>query len=41
MSDKRKFKKDSFTEKKRKAWNIGKQTQMPVTITEVQAATDN
>ena len=32
--------KDSFTEKKRKAWNRGKRTQMPVTITEGLAATD-
>ena len=30
----------SFTEKKRKAWNRGKRTQMPVTITEGLAATD-
>ena len=28
-------------EKKRKAWNRGKQTQMPVTGTEGLAATDN
>ena len=40
MSDKRKYKKDSFTEKKRKAWNTGKRTQMPVTRTEGLAATD-
>ena len=32
MSDKRKYKKESFTEKKRKAWNRGKQTQMPVYV---------
>ena len=32
-------KKDSFTEKKRKAWNIRKQTQMPSTVTEGLAAT--
>ena len=30
--------KDSFTEKKRKAWNRQKRTQMPVTLTEVLAA---
>ena len=40
MSDKRKNKRDSFTEKKRKAWNRGKGTQMPVTITDGLAATD-
>ena len=40
MSDKRKYKKDSFTEKKRKAWNRGKRTQMPVTVTEGLAGTD-
>ena len=39
MSDKWKYKKDSFTEKKRKAWNRGKRTQMPVTVTEGLAAT--
>ena len=33
--------KDSFTEKKRKAWNKVKQTQIPVTVTEGLAATDN
>ena len=38
MSDKRKYKKDSYTEKKSKAWNRGKRTQMPVT--EDLAATD-
>ena len=38
MADKRKHKKDSYTEKKSKAWNRGKQTQMPVT--EDLAATD-
>ena len=38
MSDKRKHKKDSFTEKKSKAQNRGKRTQMPVT--EDLAATD-
>ena len=37
MSDKRKYK-DSYTEKKGKAWNRGKPTQMPVT--EGLAATD-
>ena len=31
MSDKRKHKKDSYTEKKSKARNRGKRTQMPVT----------
>ena len=41
MVDQRKNKKDSFTEKKRKAWNRGKRTQMPVTVTEGLAATDN
>ena len=40
MSDKRKYKKESFTVTKRKAWNRGKQTQMPVTVTEDLAATD-
>ena len=30
MSDKRKHKKDSYMEKKSKAWNRGKLTQMPV-----------
>ena len=34
MSNKRKYKKDSITEQKRKAWNRGKGTQMPVTVTE-------
>ena len=29
-----KVQKDSVTEQKRKAWNRGKQTQMPVTVTE-------
>ena len=38
MSDKRKYKKDSYTEKKSKAWNREKRTQMPVT--EGLAATD-
>ena len=33
--------KDSFTKKKRKAWNRGKRTQMPVTVTESAAATNN
>ena len=32
MSDKRKYKKDSYTEKKRKALNREKQTQMPVNV---------
>ena len=40
MSDKRKCKKDSYTDKKSKAWNRGKRTQMPVTLTEGLAATD-
>ena len=40
MSDKWKYKKDSFTEKKRKAWNRGKRTQMLVTVTEGLATTD-
>ena len=40
MSDKRKCKKDSCTEKRRKAWNRGKETKMPVTVTEGLAATD-
>ena len=31
MPGKRKYKKDSYTEKKSKAWNRGKRTQMPVT----------
>ena len=31
MADKRKHKKDSYTEKKGKGWNRGKRTQMPVT----------
>ena len=38
MPGKRKYKKDSYTEKKSKAWNRGKRTQMPVT--EDLAATD-
>ena len=40
MSDKRKYKKDSYTEKKSKAWNRGKRAQMLVTLTEGLAATD-
>ena len=32
MSDKRKQKKDLFTEKRRKAWNREKQAQMPVNV---------
>ena len=40
MSGKRKYKKYSFMEKKRKAWNIGKQTQMLVIITKGPAAAD-
>ena len=34
MSDKPKFKKDSYTEKKIKAWDRGRLSQMPVTLTE-------
>ena len=34
------FQKNSFTEEKRKVWNSGKRTQMPVTVTEGLAATD-
>ena len=40
MSVKRKYRKDSHREKKSKAWNRGKQTQMLVTLTEGLAATD-
>ena len=40
MSVKRKYRKDWFTEKKKKAWNRGKLTQMPVTVTKDLAATD-
>ena len=40
MSDKRKYKKDSYTEEKSKEWNKGKRTQMLVTLTEGLAATD-
>ena len=40
MSDKRKHKKDSYTEKKSKAWNREKRTQMPVTLTKCLAAAD-
>ena len=40
MSDKRKYKKDSFIGKKRKVWNRGKRTEMPVSVTEGLAATD-
>ena len=42
ISDKQNYKKDSFTEKKRKAWNRGKRTEiiLPVTIMEGPAATD-
>ena len=40
MSDKQKYKKDSFTEKKRKAWNRRKGTQTPFTLTGGLAATD-
>ena len=40
MSDKRKYKKYSFTGKKREAWNRGKRTQIPVTVTEDLVATD-
>ena len=41
MSNQRKCKKGSFREKKRKAWNRVKRTQIRVTITEGLAATDN
>ena len=40
MSDKRKCKKDSFTDKKRKTWSRRKRTEMPVTVTEGLASTD-
>ena len=40
MSDKQKYKKDSFTGKKSKAWNRRKGTQTPFTLTEDFAATD-
>ena len=40
MSDKRKYKKVLYTEKKSKAWNRRKRTQMPVTLTEGLAVTD-
>ena len=40
MSDKRKYKKDSFTAKKRKVYNRKKRTQMPIATTEGPAATD-
>ena len=40
MPDKRKCKKDSYTEKNSKAWNRRKQTQMPVTLTKSLAVTD-
>ena len=40
MSDKWKYKKDSYTKKKSKALNRGTRTQMPVTLTEGLAATD-
>ena len=40
MSEKRKYKKDSYMEKKSKIQNRGKQTQTPVTLTEGLAATD-
>ena len=40
MSNKRKYKKDPSTEQKRKVWNRGKRTQMPVTVTEGLAVTD-
>ena len=33
MSGKRKYKRDLYTGKKRKAWNRGKLTKMPVTVT--------
>ena len=40
MLGKQKYKKDSFTGKKRNAWNREKRTKMPVTVTESLAATD-
>ena len=40
MSDKLKYKKGSFTEKKGKTWNSGERTQMPVTVTKGLAVTD-
>ena len=40
MSDKGKYKKDSFMEKKSKAWNRRKQTQILVTLTVGVAVTD-
>ena len=40
MSNKRKYKKDPITEQKRKVWNRGKRTQMPVTVTEGLVVTD-
>ena len=40
ISDKRKYKKIHLRGKKRKAWNRGKQTQMPFSSTEGVAATD-
>ena len=40
MSEKRKYKKDSYMKKKSNIWNRGKQTQMPVTLTEGLAAAD-
>ena len=40
MPDKLKYKKGSFTEKKRKKWNSGERTQMPVTATKGLAVTD-
>ena len=39
MPDKRKSKKDSYTEKKSKAWNRRKRTQIPLPLTDL-AATD-
>ena len=40
ISDKRKYKKDSFSGKKRKTWNRRKRTKMQVTVMEGLAATD-
>ena len=34
------YQKESYTEKKSKAWNRGKQTHIPVTLTESLVATD-
>ena len=36
MSDKQKYKNDSFTGEKRKAWNRRKRTKIPVTVVKLQ-----